>query len=118
MIALLLASIGIYGLMSYAVQQGTQEFGIRMALGSDRQSILKLVLFQGMKLTGGGVVLGLAMAYGVTKLLRSLLFGVKPSDPAAFVVVAVTLTAVALLASYVPARRAATAEPGDALRYQ
>jgi predicted permease len=115
-IALLLAAIGIYGLMSYSVEQRVQEIGIRMALGSSRGQMVRLVMGQGMRLAGTGVALGLALAYGVTKVLSSLLFGVKAGDLATFAVVAAMLTAVALLASYVPARRAASTDPSRALR--
>jgi putative ABC transport system permease protein len=115
-IALLLAAIGIYGLMSYSVEQRVQEIGIRMALGSSRGQMVRLVMGQGMKLAGAGVALGLALAYGVTKLLSSLLFGVKAADLATFAAVAAVLTVVALLASYVPARRAASTDPSRALR--
>jgi putative ABC transport system permease protein len=115
-IALLLAAIGIYGLMSYSVEQRVQEIGIRMALGSSRGQMVRLVMGQGMKLAGIGVALGLALAYGVTKVLGSLLFGVKAADLATFAVVSVVFTVVALLASYVPARRAASTDPSRALR--
>jgi predicted permease len=114
-VALLLAAIGIYGMMSYSVEQRVQEIGIRMALGSSRGQMVRLVMGQGMRLAGTGVALGLALAYGVTKLLSSLLFGVKPGDFATFAVVAAVLTVVALLASYVPARRAASIDPSRAL---
>ena len=117
-IALLLAAIGLYGLMAYTVQQRTQEIGSRMALGAERLDMLKLVLSQGMKLTVGGVVLGLGLAYGVTRFLESLLFGVKASDPVTFAVVTGILAVVALLATLIPARRASTVEPLEALRYQ
>ena len=117
-IALLLAATGIYGLMSYSVEQRTQEIGIRIALGAGRPEMLRLILGQGMRLAGIGVVVGLAIAFGLTRLLASLLFGVKASDPLTFGVVAVILTLAALVASYVPARRAAGLEPVEALRYQ
>ena len=117
-VALLLASIGIYGLMAYSVQQRTQEIGIRLALGAGRREMVGLVLGEGMKLAGIGVVIGLALAFGLTRLLKTLLFGVNASDPVTFVAVTLILTAVALAASVIPARRAATVEPLEALRYQ
>lgn len=117
-IALLLAAIGIYGLMSYAVEQQTQEFGIRMALGADSPARVRLILKQGMTPALLGVAAGLAIALGVTRLLGSLLYGVKPTDPASFVAVALVLTAVALAATYLPARRAAGVDPVIALRQE
>jgi ABC-type antimicrobial peptide transport system permease subunit len=117
-VALLLASVGIYGLMAYSVQQRTQEIGIRLALGADRADMIKLVLGQGMKLAGIGVVVGLGIAFGVTRLLKTLLYGVTTMDPVTFAGVAVILSAVAFAACYIPARRASVVEPVEALRYQ
>jgi predicted permease len=115
-LALLLAAIGIYGLMSYAVEQRLQELGIRMALGAGGSDMLKLVVGQGMKLTGIGVVLGAAAAFGLTRLLSSLLFGVKTTDPLTYAAVALVLSAVALLACFIPALRASKIDPVTALR--
>ena len=116
-IALLLAAIGIYGLMAYTVEQRTQEIGIRMALGAARADMMKLVLVQGMRLALLGVAVGSILAYAVTRLLASLLFGVKATDPLTFVAVAAILAIVALIAVLIPARRASAIEPSDALRY-
>ena len=102
-VALVLAAIGIYGLMAYSVQQRTQEMGIRMALGADRAAIRKLVVWQGMRLAVAGVILGIGAAFGLTRLIASFLFGVKAWDPAVFVAVPVILAAVALLAVWLPA---------------
>jgi putative ABC transport system permease protein len=117
-IALLLASIGIYGLMSYSVEQRTQEIGIRMALGARQQDMLQLIVWQGLKLAVIGVGLGLAASYGLTRVLGSMLFGVKASDPLTFGGVALALLGVAALAAYIPARHAAAVEPSLALRQQ
>lgn len=115
-IALVLAAIGIYGLMSYAVEQQTQELGIRMALGADRGRVLKLIIRQGMTPAGIGVLAGLAIAFGITRVLASLLYGVKAYDPMTFTAVALILSIVALLATYIPARRAMNVDPVVALR--
>ncbi len=117
-VALMLAAIGIYGLMAYSVQLRTQEIGIRMALGAGPQDVRRMVVKQGMRLALIGVFLGVAAALALTRLMVSLLYGVKPWDPAAIVSVAVLLSAVALLATYFPARRASRVDPMIALRYE
>ena len=116
--ALLLSSVGIYGVMSYVVAQRTRDIGLRMALGATREQILRDVLTQGMRLTVGGLVLGLAGALMGTKFLASLLYGIQSSDAVTFAVASSALCAVALLASYVPARRATRVDPMVALRYE
>jgi ABC-type antimicrobial peptide transport system permease subunit len=116
--ALLLAAIGIYGLMAYSTQQRTQEIGIRLALGADRGQVRTMVLMQGMRLALIGVAVGLAAAFGLTRLIASFLFGVEALDPLVFVGAPLVLAAVSLLAVWIPARRASQVQPLAALRYQ
>jgi predicted permease len=117
-LALLLSCIGIYGVISYLVGERTREIGVRMALGAQRWDVLRLVLGQGVRMALLGVVVGLTLAAGLTRLMAAQLYGVSPRDPVTFAAVAVLLVLVALLACYVPARRAASVDPTEALRAQ
>jgi predicted permease len=117
-IAALLAALGIYGTLSYSVQQRAQEIGIRMALGAERRDLRWMVIRQGMTLAGLGILVGLAGAFASSRLIATLLFGVEPTDPASFVAIAAALALVALLATWLPARRATRVDPLTALRYE
>ncbi len=115
-LALVLAVIGIYGVVSYAVAQRTHEIGVRMAIGAQRTDVLGMVIRQGMVISAGGVIVGVLGAVAATRLLSSRLYGVEATDPATFAAVSWVLVGIAVLASYVPARRAARVDPLIALR--
>jgi ABC-type antimicrobial peptide transport system permease subunit len=115
-VALLLAAVGIYGVIAYSVQQRSREIGIRVALGAQSAVLLRVLVRQGLLLAGAGVALGLAAAAGLTHLMSSLLFGVTAVDPLTYAVVSALLLAVSVLASYLPARRAMGIDPVRALR--
>jgi putative ABC transport system permease protein len=117
-IAFVLAIVGIYGVMSYAVTQRTHEIGIRMAIGAQPGDVFKMILGQGMLLTLIGMVAGLVGAFALTRLMATMLFSIKPSDPLTFAVVAGLLVAVALIACYIPGRRATKVDPVNSLRYE
>jgi ABC-type antimicrobial peptide transport system permease subunit len=115
-VALLLGTVGIYGVISYIVSRRTQEIGVRMALGAPAASVLTSILGQGLRLTALGVLLGLLASWGVSRALASLLYGVTATDPMTFVGTAALITLVATLATWIPARRASKVDPVEALR--
>lgn len=117
-VALAMAMVGIYGVMAYAVVQRTHEIGVRLALGAQRGDVLKLVVRQGVILAIIGITFGLAAAFGLTRLIASLLFEVAPTDRVAFLIVTICVFVVTLVASYIPARRATKIDPLKALRYE
>jgi len=117
-LALLMASLGLYGVISYLVERRTRELGIRIALGAQRRNVLRLVLSDGLKMAVAGVAAGLLAAFGLTRLLTGMVYGVSATDPATFAAIAILLIVVALLASYLPARRATRVDPLTALRYE
>ena len=117
-LALVLATIGLYGVVAYSVGQRTQEFGIRMALGAQRSDVVRLVLTQGLKLALAGTAIGIAVALALSRVLRQFLFGVRPADPVTIIGVALLLTIVALAACWLPAFRASRIEPTQALRIE
>jgi predicted permease len=116
-VALVLGAVGIYGVTSYVVSQRTREIGVRMALGAQRGDVSRMVVVQGLALTGVGVAVGLAAAFLLTRAMSAILFGVSPVDPLTYGAVAGALTTVAVLASYLPARRAASVDPAVALKF-
>ncbi len=117
-VALLLAAVGIYGVTSYSTSERTSEIGIRMTVGARRQDILRMVLWRGSLLAIIGLVIGLGGAFAATRVLSGFLFGIEAQDPLTFAVVALTLLSIVLLATYIPARRAAKVDPVEALRYE
>jgi ABC-type antimicrobial peptide transport system permease subunit len=115
-IALVLSAVGLYGVIAYGVTQRTREIGVRVALGAEPHAILGMVIGGGIRLASGGVIIGIAIAAGTSRALASMLYGVSPADPWTFAAVALLVAVIAILASYVPARRALRIEPTDALR--
>jgi ABC-type antimicrobial peptide transport system permease subunit len=116
--ALLLAAIGLYGVIAYSVGQRTQEIGIRLAIGAQGGDVLRLVVHEGLRLVGFGIAVGLIVAFFVTRVLQSQLYGITAGDPFTYMITAIVLIAVTLLACYIPARRASRIDPMEALRYE
>jgi putative ABC transport system permease protein len=116
-VALLLAVVGVYGVMAYSVNRRVQEIGVRLALGAQRAAVLRMVAGEGLRLAGLGIALGLLLAFGASRFLRSLLFGMSSTDALTYVAVALLLLALALLSAYLPARRATRIDPLVALRW-
>ena len=117
-IGLILAVVGLYGIVAFTVAQGTREIGIRMALGGSAADVMRLILQQGAGMVGIGLGIGLLAAFGITRVMARLLIGVSPSDPLTYATVALLLAAIALAACWIPARRATRVDPGVALRYE
>ncbi|MDH4066284.1 MAG: FtsX-like permease family protein, partial [Acidobacteriota bacterium] len=115
-LAIVLAAVGVYGVLAYSVSQRTQEIGVRMALGASRNVVQRMVVGHGLRLAGAGIALGLVGAVGITRIIGTLLYNVSPTDPLSFGLVAATLAAVAVAAAYLPARRATRVDPATALR--
>jgi putative ABC transport system permease protein len=116
--AVILAAVGVYGVMAYSVSRRTHEIGIRIALGAQLRDVMRLILGRGLSLVVFGISVGIAGALALTRFLSSLLYGIKPRDPMTFIAVSVVLIGVALIASYIPARRATKVDPMVALRYE
>jgi len=117
-LALVLSALGIYGVLSYSIAQRTREIGLRLALGADQGSVLRLVVGTGARLALFGIATGTAVALALTRMMADLLYGVRPADPATFAVVTMVLASTSILACYIPARRATRVDPIVALRYE
>ena len=117
-LALLLAAIGVYGVLAYSVSQRTPEIGVRVALGAGAREVVGMVVGQGLRMAAAGLAIGAVGAFAVTRLMSAMLFEVRPSDPAVFLIVTVVLAAVAAIASLIPSTRAARIPPAVALRYE